>query len=95
MNIFSIDTNVKMSSAIVVNLSANDWSLHTGTVPRHTIEKVATYLNNRFNQGYNRGMTKEELSAFVTDLMNNFRIYGAAESEPRLVLDTLLEKVYP
>lgn len=95
MNIFNIDTNVKMSSAIVVNLSANDWSLHTGTFPRHTIEKVATYLNNRFNQGYNRGMKKEELYAFVMDLMNNFRVYGAADNEPRYVLSTLLEKVYP
>lgn len=95
MNIFTIDTNVQMSAAININLSAQQWDLYTESFPRHTIEKVATYLNNRFNQGYNRGMKKEQLSGFMNDLMETFSVYGANDRESRKVLEMLLEKVYP
>lgn len=95
MNIFSLDTNIRMSAAVNVNLSAQQWELYTESFPRHTIEKVASYLNNRFNQGYNQGMSRGDLEMFVTSLMSTFRIYGAANSEPRAVLNTLLKKVYP
>lgn len=95
MNIFSIGTNVRISTAVNVNLSANQWDLHIESYPRHTIEKVATYLNNRFNNGYNRGMKKDELTAYMEDLMEHFSVYGAHEKESRRVLEKLIETVYP
>lgn len=95
MNIFNIDTNVRISTAVNINLSASQWDLHIESFPRQTIEKVATYLNNRFNNGYNRGMKKEELAVFMEDLMDHFRVYGAHEKETRRVLEKLIENVYP
>lgn len=95
MNIFNLDPNVRISSAVNVNLSAQQWDLYTESFPRHTIEKVASYLNNRFNQGYNQGMTKERLSNFMDDLMETFSVYGANDRETRKVLNKLLEQVYP
>lgn len=95
MNYFNIQNNVRISTAVNINLSAQQWNLYTEFFPRYTIEKVATYLNNRFNQGYNRGMPKERLVEFVEDLMKQFSVYGASDGESRKVLDQLLEQVYP
>jgi len=95
MNIFSIEKNIRMSTLVNVNLSASQWDLYTESFPRHTIEKVASFLNGRFNQGYNKGMSKEQLKTFMDQLMEQFSIYGANDKDTRKVLGLLLEKVYP
>jgi len=95
MNIFNLDTNIRISTAVNVNLSANQWDLHVESFPRYTVEQVATFLNKRFNTGYNRGMKKKELIAHMEDLMEQFSVYGATERETRKVLTKLLEQVYP
>lgn len=95
MNIFNLKTNVKFQAAVRVNLSANEWQLDTQTHSRHTIESVANYLNRRFNDGYNRGMTRKGLEEFVINLMMQFQRYGASNLPVRRKLNELLDMVYP
>jgi len=95
MNIFQLQTNVKMQSSVRVNLSAHEWDLNTQEYSRHTIESVASYLNRRFNEGYNRGFNREKLENYVSDLMRQFEIYGANSIMSRQKLSNLLNTVYP
>ena len=95
MNIFNLKTNIKFQAAVRVNLSANEWNLDTETHSRHTIESVANYLNRRFNDGYNRGMSRKKLEDFVVELMMQFGTYGASNLPVRRKLNELLDMVYP
>lgn len=95
MNYFHITNNVKISTLVSVNLSANDWQLSTVDFPRPVIESVATLLNKRYNNGYNRGMSKCQLATHMQDLMNSMSAYGADGTGARDVLEGLLGKTYP
>lgn len=94
MNIAKLGTNVQMRSTVSVNLSAADWSLYTAAFSRTIIEKVASYLNGRFNQCYNLGMKEAELKEGMHALMASLATYGADDTEPRAILEDLCKKVY-
>lgn len=95
MNIFQLQSNVKIQTTVRVNLSAHEWNLNTQEFSRHTIESVASYLNRRFNEGYNRGLGRKKLETYVSDLMKQFEIYGANSKNSQKKLDSLLSAVYP
>lgn len=95
MNIFKLGPNVKMNSSVRIDLSADQWDLYTELFPRTTVEAVATYMNKRFNYGYNQGMSKEQLATFMEEIMNEFSMYGASDMDTRSVLNKLIDTVYP
>jgi hypothetical protein len=95
MNIFQLRSNVRVRATVNIDLSADQWELNTEGFPRTTMNQVATYLNKRFNFGYNKGMSKEELATYVQHLMGDFTVYGANEDKPKQVLESLIETVYP
>jgi hypothetical protein len=94
MNISKIKTNVRVSSIVAIDLSADEWGLDTKHTPRAVIDKVATFLNKRFNRGYNIGLTDNELVDSMYELMDSFKIYGAFHPEPNEVLKNLIYSVY-
>ena len=94
MNISNIKTNIRVSSIVAIDLSADEWGLDTKFTSRAIIDKVATYLNKRFNRGYNIGLTSSELVDSMCELMDSFRIYGANHPEPNEVLKNLIYSVY-
>lgn len=95
MNIFQLKSNVRIKTSVSIDLSADQWELNTENFPRTTMNQVATYLNKRFNFGYNKGLSKKELCAYVEHLMDDFSVYGAGEAKPKQVLKSLIETVYP
>lgn len=95
MNYFHVTNNVRISTLVSVNLSANDWQLFTSNFSRPVIENVATLLNKRYNNGYNRGLNKDQLASHMRDLMNSLSMYGTMEQQPQNVLDSLLANTYP
>lgn len=94
MNISKIKTNVRVSSTVSIDLSADEWGLDTKQTSRAIIDKVATYLNKRFSRGYNIGLTANELVDSMYELMGSFKIYGANHPEPNEVLKNLIYCVY-
>lgn len=95
MNHFNVSNNIRFSSLVSINLSANDWQLNTNVFPRPVIENVASFLNKRFNNGYNKGLQRQELVTSMRKLMEEFTPYGANDVNALGVLDSLVEKVYP
>lgn len=94
MNVTKLGTNVRLRSTVSVNLSAADWALYTSAYSRVIIEKVANFLNGRFNYCYNIGMTEAELKERMASLMDSMATYGASDTEPRAILEDLCRKVY-
>lgn len=94
MNISRPRNNVRKTSTVSIDLSAEEWELLTASFPRRIMEKVANYLNKRFSQGFNIGMKPNELRTSMDELMLSFAIYGAYDTEPRAVLEMLIEKCY-
>lgn len=94
MNIAKLGTNIRLRSTVSVNLSAADWDLYTSAFSRVIIEKVANFLNGRFNYCYNTGLTEDELKSQMHALMDSMATYGASDTEPRAILEDLCRKVY-
>jgi len=94
MQVFKPRNNLIIRKQISVNLSAQDWGLHTKSFPRVVVERVADLLNSRFNHTYNKGTDKLTLVQHMHELMTFFGIYGANDSEPRMVLEQLCWEVY-
>lgn len=94
MNIANLGTNVRLRSTVSVNLSAADWALYTSGFSRTIIEKVANFLNGRFNYCYNMGLSEAQLKDQMQSLMASMANYGANDTEPRAILEDLCKKVY-
>ena len=71
-------------------LTANDWQLYT--VPGHT--KAARTLNNELKVCVNQGGTKEDVRQMMYLIMDNLREFGAYDTEPRSVLESILDEIY-
>jgi hypothetical protein len=95
MQVVSVRNNVKVKSTVTVDLTPDEWQLYTSSFPRQEIERIADFMNKRFNHAYNQGCTKEELRKYMYEIMGLFDKYGAYDTEPLGVLEDLIEKIYP
>jgi hypothetical protein len=88
----SIKQKIKFKPIIVgMDLNAEDWNLYSN---KPHAESVATNLNNTFIACVNQGYDKHQTVVKMTHIMNINRSLGANDSEPRRVLDELLEAVF-
>jgi hypothetical protein len=94
MNVMKLSNNVSIRKQISVDLSANQWDLYTHSYSRTVIEKVANILNRRLVLAFNSGKRKEEVQSEMLALMDDFSVYGASDTEPRAVLNKLLNSLY-
>lgn len=89
----SIKQKIKFKPVIErLDLTAEDWDLFSDNP--HA-EAVAENLNNTFMACVNQGYNKHQTIVKMTHIMNINRKLGANDTEPRRVLDELLEAVFP
>jgi len=77
-----------------VKLSAEEWQLYSDMPGAGT---VAKQLNGRVEKALKASGTKDKARKHVEDLMftDLFSKFGACDTEPRDVLECILEAAYP
>lgn len=83
----------KLSIKKTINLNYNedDWDLYCHI---EGADIVASTLSEMFCMCVNDGAERAEVERQMHKTMNKYREWGAYDSEPIRVLDTLLDKVY-
>ncbi len=74
-----------------VRLTPDDWDLYTS---EPEVERVAEYLNERFNEFVNAGWDRTLVRKSMDKHMRLYSAWGANDTEPHRVLEQLLEEVY-
>ena len=88
----SVSHKIKFKPVIEsLNLDGDDWALYTATMD---CKQVADQLNNTFVACVNQGLDKHQTFVKMNHAFNMFQSYGAADSDPRYVLDELLRTVF-
>jgi len=74
-----------------INLTGEQWDLFT-----HSMDttKAAEALNNAVEENVNNGLSREEVEVAVEKIMDQYAQYGARDTEPRAVLNQLLDELY-
>lgn len=94
MNTVNLQNKVIIRSIVNVNYTPADWGLYTEEFPRAELDRVATYMNKRYNHAYNTNMTTHETIAYMQPMLAMFSKYGAADSAVKEVLYNLIERTY-
>jgi hypothetical protein len=82
---------MNLSKRVDIKLTPNDWELYTS---QPEVERVAEYLNERFNDYVNSGWDRKLVEQSMLTHMKLYRGWGAYDTEPLCVLATLLDEVY-
>jgi hypothetical protein len=78
-----------------VNLTAEQWQLYTVDPEfRKASEKAAVRLNKCFDAAVNLGWSKDQVREAAHNVMNEERKCGAYDTEPRGVLEDLLDAAF-
>ncbi len=74
------------------SLDAAQWSLYTDMLPR--VDEAARNLNLALQGMVNDGSTRERTRAHVLGVMCEYADVGANDTEPRCILEDLLDEIY-
>lgn len=90
MNGFKISKQVKLS------LTACGWDLYDSDEPAnsHRPAMAASYMNECFESWFNSGADRDTVREYVHNVMNIWSDTGAYDTEPRAILEKLLDEVY-
>ena len=80
--------NVTKRVVMNIALTADQWQLFTASMKCGT---AARALNSTFNALSKRGANKDEFRVGMEAVMEQYSDYGASDSEPRWMLEDLLE----
>lgn len=83
--------NVTKTVTVNINLTADQWQLYTASMD---CEPVAKILNGQFNHLANRHAPRDEFESAMEKLMREYSSYGASDSEPRWMLEDLLNEQF-
>ncbi len=86
-----LKNKMNLSKRVDVKLSPMDWELYTS---QPEVERVAEYLNERFNDYVNSGWDRKLVEQSMLKHMKLYRGWGAYDTEPLSVLATMLDEVY-
>ncbi len=85
---------IKKSVLAKLLLDGKDWCLFTATDPVGC-EKAAKILNSAFVDAVDERLNKDEVRRTMYRVMQKLAKEGANDSEPRQVLEDLLDTVFP
>lgn len=83
--------NVTKTTVMTIALTPDQWQLYTASMDCTEAAKV---LNNQFNHLSKRGAPRDEFESTMHKLMCEYSKFGACDSEPRWVLEDLLEEQF-
>lgn len=83
--------NLTISKRIAVHLTAEQWELYTAS---RDCTVAAEALNDAVQHYFNIGQTREVVHHLVTRVMSRYADYGAMDTEPKEVLNQLLDVLY-
>ncbi len=83
--------NVTKQVVMTINLTPDQWQLFTASMDCAGVAKI---LNNQFNHLSKRGVSRAEFESTMDALMSKYSKYGASDSEPRYVLEELLDEQF-
>ena len=82
---------IKITRSVDLSLSADDWGLY-GLPGR---DRAADGLNLLVSQSINAALNRAEAREKCTQHLDQFRAFGAADSEGRAMLGQILSKMWP
>jgi hypothetical protein len=82
---------MNLTKRVDVKLTPDDWELYTS---EPEVERIAEYLNEKFNDCVNNGWTRELVEQQMLNQMKLYRGWGAYDTEPLTVLAIMLDEVY-
>ena len=94
MNVVYPDPNIRLTTSVRVDLSPSQWELRTEEFDRKTLDMVASHINRRVEQGFNKGLPRQTLKVYVAELLHDFSIYGGHDAGPLKVLNNMLNLLY-
>lgn len=82
---------LKKKVQIDASFSADDWQLYTSSLD---CAMAASCLNAMLMALVNQGNSRHEVEVGMSKEMSRLSKYGASDSEPRYVLECILDEVY-
>lgn len=82
---------VTVSKQATLALSADDWDLYTSSMD---CSQAAQAINEAIQTAFNRGDSEAEVRRRATAVMQQYADYGAMDTEPRGMLEAVLEYLY-
>lgn len=77
------------------NRSAEDWELFASSAKNKArVDRAAFRLNEKFTECVNAGMERDTVETAVHDVMVQFSDTGAFDTEPRGILQDMLDEVF-
>jgi hypothetical protein len=86
-----LKNKMNLTKRVDVKLTPDDWDLYTD---QPEVERVAEYLNERFNDYVNAGWSRKLVEQSMLKDMKLYRGWGAYDTEPLSVLAIMLDEVY-
>lgn len=86
-----LKNKMNLTKRVNLKLTPDDWDLYTS---EPEVERVAEYLNERFNEFVNAGWDRTLVRQSMDKHMRLYSAWGANDTEPHYVLEQLLEEVY-
>lgn len=84
--------NLSTKQTVDPILTAEDWQLYTSM---DGAEDVAVSLNTSLANAVNLNEGREYVETFMGVAMRRYDMFGAYDTEPRYVLQALLNVIYP
>jgi len=94
MNIVKPHPNVYIRTTVNIDLSAEQWGLHTSSFSRTMVEKVATFLNKKVTHTFNIGCDRKTVEEHFNCLADHFKLYGATNKNTQAILKGLLDELF-
>jgi len=93
LQVLTIASKIKTRTEIVsIDLNPDDWELYSATI---NCDRAAAGLNKMLMDSVNSGKSCDDVREAMQEEMKYFREYGADDSEPHYVLDSLLNIIFP
>jgi hypothetical protein len=76
-----------------LNISADDWEMYATSKPAECAE-AAAHLNREITTAINEGLNRDVVRSIAQTVMRKYADLGATDTEPRNVLEDVLDAVF-
>ena len=81
------------ATVVTLQLTADDWQLYTVSKPAECAE-AAAHLNQEIKTAINEGLNRDVVRSIAQTVMRKYADLGATDTEPRNVLEDVLDAVF-
>jgi hypothetical protein len=85
------NVHIEKITQVNITLTADQWDLYTRS---RDCSEAAEALNKTLEESINDGLSREEVVLMMDQVMVKYANYGAWDTEPRWVLEQILDEVF-